>query len=207
MGAPIYKFVLTGGPCAGKSTAISKIKENFIPKNFHVLVVPETATELMTGGITPWNMNNSFTYQILQMDLHYKQEATFEYGAEILSNYSESDGVIIIYDRGQNDCKAYMGQEEFDLALKRFDWAEQEWLNHYDAVFHMCTAAYIDGLYKNDNNKARHETAEEAKELDKKILNAWKDHPYRKILPATQEFEHKINSLLNFMEEFIQIYK
>lgn len=37
---PIYRIVLTGGPCAGKSTALDKICDHFSKKGFHVMVVP-----------------------------------------------------------------------------------------------------------------------------------------------------------------------
>ena len=36
----IKKVVLTGGPCAGKSTAIAKISKVFTEKGYEVLVVP-----------------------------------------------------------------------------------------------------------------------------------------------------------------------
>ena len=50
----ISKIVITGGPCAGKSTAMSWIQNAFTQKGYRVLFVPETATELINGGIAPW---------------------------------------------------------------------------------------------------------------------------------------------------------
>ena len=40
----ISKIVLTGGPCAGKTTALSWIKNAFTKIGYAVLIVPETAT-------------------------------------------------------------------------------------------------------------------------------------------------------------------
>lgn len=37
---PIYKIAITGGPCAGKSTSMEKIKNIFTDKGFRVLCVP-----------------------------------------------------------------------------------------------------------------------------------------------------------------------
>lgn len=37
---PIYRVALTGGPCAGKSTALISIKEYFTKSGFRVLTVP-----------------------------------------------------------------------------------------------------------------------------------------------------------------------
>ena len=47
----ITKIVITGGPCAGKTTAMSWIQNAFIKKDYAVLFVPETATELISGGV------------------------------------------------------------------------------------------------------------------------------------------------------------
>ena len=45
----IITIVITGGPCAGKSTAMSHIQSYFSTLGYTVLFVPETATELITG--------------------------------------------------------------------------------------------------------------------------------------------------------------
>ena len=47
----ITKIVITGGPCAGKSTAMSWVQNAFTQMGYAVLFVPETATELITGGV------------------------------------------------------------------------------------------------------------------------------------------------------------
>ena len=50
----IAKIVITGGPSAGKSTAMSWIQNAFTQMGYTVLFVPETATELITAGVAPW---------------------------------------------------------------------------------------------------------------------------------------------------------
>ena len=50
----IYKIVITGGPCSGKSTALSWLQTEFTKKGYMVMFVPETASELILGGICPW---------------------------------------------------------------------------------------------------------------------------------------------------------
>lgn len=54
MGKIVGKFVLTGGPCAGKTTALSRIEEDLKELGYHVLIVSESATELIKGGIRPF---------------------------------------------------------------------------------------------------------------------------------------------------------
>ena len=55
----ITKIVLTGGPCAGKTTALSWINNYFTNRGYTVLFVPETATELITNGVAPWTCNTN----------------------------------------------------------------------------------------------------------------------------------------------------
>lgn len=43
----IYKIVITGGPCAGKSTALTWIQNEYTKKGYTVIFVPESATELI----------------------------------------------------------------------------------------------------------------------------------------------------------------
>ena len=47
---PIYRVCLTGGPCAGKTTALATLTDMLTTKGFKVLLVPEAATLMMKGG-------------------------------------------------------------------------------------------------------------------------------------------------------------
>ena len=70
----IHKIVITGGPCAGKSTALSWIQNAFTQRGYTVLFVPETATELITGGVAPWTCGTNLDYQKCQMKLQMEKE-------------------------------------------------------------------------------------------------------------------------------------
>jgi thymidylate kinase len=59
----IVKIVLTGGPCAGKTTGMSWIQNAFTQMGYAVLFVPETATELISGGVAPWNFKENVDFQ------------------------------------------------------------------------------------------------------------------------------------------------
>ena len=48
----IWNFVITGGPCAGKTTALSWIQNMFTELGYHVIFIPECATELINAGIS-----------------------------------------------------------------------------------------------------------------------------------------------------------
>lgn len=47
---PIIRICLTGGPCAGKTTALATLNQKLSEMGFRVLNVPEAATMLMKGG-------------------------------------------------------------------------------------------------------------------------------------------------------------
>lgn len=47
----VYKVVLTGGPCGGKTTGQSRLSTFFENIGWKVFRVPETATVLLGGGV------------------------------------------------------------------------------------------------------------------------------------------------------------
>ena len=47
----VTNIVITGGPCAGKSTGMSVIEQELTQKGYKVFVIPETATEVITAGV------------------------------------------------------------------------------------------------------------------------------------------------------------
>ena len=68
-GKQITKIVVTGGPCAGKTTALSWIQNAFTKMDYAVLFVDETATQLITGGAAPWltTSNRDYQWQLIQL--------------------------------------------------------------------------------------------------------------------------------------------
>ena len=57
----ITRILLTGGPCAGKTTAMAAITQDLTQLGYKVLVVPEAATLIMKGGAMI--VSSSFTEQ------------------------------------------------------------------------------------------------------------------------------------------------
>ena len=197
----MYKIVVTGGPCAGKTTAINRIKKEFEGMGYSVLVVPETATELITGGVAPWTLKSVLEYQLCQMKLQIEKEKIFE---EVAGKLCKSDKVIIICDRGLMDNKAYMTEADFDEAVSELNLNETEMRDGYDAVFHLVTAAKgPNEVYTLRNNQARTETAEEAAAIDDRLISAWTGHPHLRIIDNTKKIETKIQKLIKEISAFI----
>lgn len=197
----ITKIVITGGPCAGKTTALSRIQTAFTDLGYAVVFIPETATELITGGIAPWTLERNLDYQLCQMKLQLEKEKIFAEGAEKLLG---KEKVLVVCDRGAMDNKAYMTEAEFANVLRLLGRSETELRDEYDAVFHLVTAAKgaVD-FYTTANNGARTETAEEAAQADDRLISAWTGHPHFRVIDNSTDFEGKINRLIAEISSFL----
>lgn len=188
----ITKIVLTGGPCAGKTTAMNWIQNFFQKQGYKVLFVPETATELITGGLTPWETKTNSDFESILFDLQIEKEKLFEEGAKKLPN----EKILIVCDRGLLDNKAYMPKRDFDYLLKSKKLSEVKLRDSYDAVFHLVTAAKGAKKYYNLDNAARTETIEEAAKIDDSLIASWTGHPHFRIIDNSTDFEEKMKRLL-----------
>ena len=88
---------------------MSWIRNAFTQRGYTVLIVPETATELITGGVAPWTCGSNVEYQICQVDLQLTKERIFLQAAESMPG----EKILVVCDRGVLDNKAYMSEEEF----------------------------------------------------------------------------------------------
>ncbi len=196
----ISTIVITGGPCAGKSTAMSWLQNHFTKLGYRVLFVPETATELITGGVAPWTCGTNLDYQKCQMTLQFAKEKVFRMAAETM----DAEKVLIVCDRGALDNKAYMTEVEFAQVLTQLGCNEVELRDNYDAVFHLVTAAKgAEEFYTTANNSARTETVEEAAALDDKLIAAWTGHPHLRIIDNATDFDNKMKRLLTEIAAFL----
>ena len=196
----ITKIVITGGPCAGKSTAMSWVQKAFTQMGYSVLFVPETATELITGGVAPWTCGANGDYQKCQLKLQLDKEAVFEQAAMTMA----AEKVLIVCDRGALDNKAYMNDTEFSQVLEFLGTNEIELRDNYDAVFHLVTAAKgAEEFYTTANNAARTETLDEAAALDDKLISAWTGHPHLRVIDNSASFEEKMKRLVAEISSFL----
>lgn len=198
----ITKIVLTGGPCAGKTTAMSWIQNAFLKRGYRVLFVPETATELMTGGVAPWTCGSNLAYQCCHIGLQIAKEQIFEEAAKTMPD----DKILIVCDRGLMDNKAYMSDEDFNSALNMMNLDLVSIRDQYDAVFHlMSTARDAPDIYNlnKENNPTRKESIEDAAALDGRLVNAWTGHPHLRIIDNSTGFEDKMKRLISEISSFL----
>lgn len=196
----ISKIVLTGGPCAGKTTALTWINNYFSKRGYTVLSVPETATELITNGVAPWTCKTNYDYQTFQIRLQKLKEQIFDDAAKTMKN----DRILIVCDRGILDNKVYMKDIEFKRILKDLGTNETKERDSYDAIFHLVSAAKgKEEVYNLSNNAARTESIEKAQKLDDEIISAWTGHPHFRIIDNSTEFEEKLERLLKEIASFL----
>ncbi len=195
----INKIVITGGPCAGKSTALSWIQNAFTQKGYTVFFIGESATELINSGINFDACKNVINFQTALMSLQREKEKIYYELAKKLDNK-----VLIVCDRGMLDSKAYVSSLEFQCILNTLETNEIELRDNYDAVFHLVSAAKgAEEFYTLENNSARKESVKEAALVDDKIISAWTGHPHLRIIDNSTDFEGKIQRLISEISSFL----
>lgn len=173
----VFKIVLTGGPCGGKTSSLEKIKSHF-KNQIKIISIPELATVTIESGMTI--VPEQFTAETHQQltEAMIKMQLNTEKYFETLSILSKQD-VIIVCDRGTCDNFAYCSEENKIKILKENDW-NMTYLSYsrYDMVLHIMSASLgVQNFYGSETNKSRYEQADQAQILDQKTLNCWIDHP------------------------------
>lgn len=200
----ILRIVITGGPCGGKTTAIEEITKLFREQGYTVMSVNEAATELINDGVKPFGSDNDRLPLIDFQRIVLEEQLAKEKTRDMAAGYCSNDKVVILYDRGILDNRAYITDEEFKSLIDAKGITEAEILHRYDLVIHLVTAA--DGkeeYYTNENNEARTETPAEAREKDRRTMEAWSTHPNQKIVGNDTLFDEKMKKVSNIIRGFL----
>lgn len=196
----VTKIVITGGPCAGKSTAMTWIQEHFTKLGYKVLFIAETATELITGGVAPWTCKTNFLFQLCLAELQIKKEQMYMQAAYEMPD----EKILIVCDRGVPDGKAYINDAEYKCMMDLLHTDEVTIRDKYDAVFSLVTAAKgAEEFYTLSNNAARTETPEQAIEKDNAIISAWTGHPHFRVIDNSTDFHNKMMRLISEISSFL----
>lgn len=201
--AEVIKIVLTGGPCAGKTTALKYIKKELIDKGIKVITTEEEATKLILSGKTPKNMGRYEFHKLLFENQLETETKLVEYAEKMLE-----EKVVLLFDRGLLDNKAFVTQEEFDKYSSYYGCNEDIIRNSYDAVFHLVTSANgAEENYTLENNEARSESIEEARKIDEEIISVWTGTPHLRIIDNSTSFEEKLDRLKKEILAFLGVPK
>lgn len=202
MNKNIYRVALTGGPCAGKTTALAQIISRFSDLGYLVYALPETPTIFANVSINFLTQDKQYFYNIEKAVLKYQimMEDTF---LELARNAPQP--VLIISDRGTMDISAYMEPTVWQALLDELGLSDVKLRDaRYDAVIHMVSAAIgAEQFYTTENNNARTEGIELAREIDNKILKAWTGHPQLHIVENNVDFDIKVRSVVQSIQRLI----
>lgn len=188
------KIVLTGGPCAGKTTALVKIMEYFSSRGFKVFTIPEIPTIFLQAGMDYLTKNEEWFYEG-EKDTLKTQLAFEDYFSAMAETIDKP--VVIVCDRGALDISTYLPPKMWEKITGLCNVTNQQLLDRYDAVLHLVSAA--DGAeqyYNTTTNEVRTEGIDKARMLDRKVVQAWTGHPHLRVINNHDNFDTKINRVL-----------
>jgi len=196
-------IVLTGGPCAGKSSILALIRDRLRKRGIQVVTVPEYATHFFAnsdGFQVEWvGTKKEDGLQDVFLRYQMMQESMFKDFAALNSKPS-----VLLFDRAVMDQKVFTSSEKiwYD-ALKKNDVTERDLLDRYDMVIHLTTCAKV-GDYEwgpGSNNPGRYHNPDEAAELDKKCDEVYAGHKQMRVVPHFPKFQDKVDQVMKYLED------
>jgi thymidylate kinase len=194
----IVNIVLTGGACAGKTTAMPIVKNYLEELGYIVVLVEESATEVLQS----WGeIDCEYSLQQAIMQTQIEQEALSMEIAHIHNNNGEN--VVVLYDRGISDQKAYCGENDYNIITNSFNTNDS--INkRYDAVFHIDTVAIArKEFYTTENNQVRRENVVEAVDANMRTFTAWHTHKNHIHIENTSTLDDMINKLTVGIQDMV----
>ena len=205
----IKRIVLTGGPCAGKTSALVRVIEHFSSLGYKVFCIPEVPTMFTQAGMNYLTQNPDFFYEgeKATLEIQLALEEKFMRMARACDSPS-----VIVCDRGAMDISAYMKPEMWTDITRAVGVTTEDLRDErYDAVLHLVSAA--DGaeqFYTVANNASRNEKADEeglkiARMLDKKVIEAWTGHPHLRVINNDEDFDRKLNRVVKEIANVLEL--
>lgn len=169
---------------------------------FRVLQVPEAAMILKKGGVDVDAEHMTFThavrFQRLLMKLQMDLEQIFIDVAQMQQSHT-----ILLMNRGVMDGQAYVNEDVWQAILDETGWSTIQLRDkRYEAVVHLMSAAEgAEDFYFSERDA---ETIEQARMVDKRLIEAWVGHPQFNIVKNTKKgFKTKIDYCLQRVLSFI----
>lgn len=181
---------MTGGPGAGKTTAADLFRREIGDR---VVVVPEAATLLFTGGFP--RVMEAQARRAAQAAIYHLQRNLEDVQA---ARFPER---ILLCDRGTVDGAAYWPDATpgFFAAMGT---TEADELARYDAVIFFESAA-VGGHGIEGGNPTRIESLEDALHLDRALREIWSKHPRFTVVRHNPSFFKKITFGLTAIESIV----
>lgn len=197
----IPMIAITGGPCAGKTTALAEISQWCQEHDFHPIIAPEAATNLINSGLNP--LSDDFQSLILKDILHNEK---LRLKAARSGRYRNP---VLICDRGRMDGQAYVRSPiDFEESLRKAGLTITGARDVYDGV--ICLDSAADGaeeFYTTSNNPARREGVQDAIILNNRTKAAWHGTPHLIIIDnkVGEDFDRKMQRCIEALARILGV--
>ena len=186
-----FRIVLTGGPGGGKTTAADLFRREIGEK---VVIVPETATMLFTGGFP--RVGEPKARAATQRAIFHAQVGMEDVQGALYP------GRVLLCDRGTIDGAAFWPDEAPAGFFESLETSLERELARYDAVIFFESAAVGD-ISIEGGNPARTESNEEARRLDMRLRELWSEHPNFHFVPHSTSFFAKLQEGLGQLQAIV----
>jgi len=191
------RVVLTGGPCGGKTSAITRLSDYYRLKGHSVYVGPEVATLLFNSGVDIKNKIRSHE-EVLANKAIGIQLALEDALYNLAAHSQELLRPIILLDRGINDTKAYVSPETWNKVSQYHEISNDYEYYCYELIIHLVTAAIgAEQYFTNENNPARQCSLELARELDTRTQAVWER---KKVIDNSTDFTGKLKRVISLID-------
>jgi predicted ATPase len=200
----VRRICLTGGPCAGKSTCLARIREAVEARTpYKVFCVPEAATLLVGGGLNWGDAKDDAAVLQYQLALLRTQLALEDAFLRIAATCGHP--AIVIADRGTMDGRCYMPDHLWDKMLKSAGFTTEALRDErYDVVIHLVSAAIGARAFYNLDNPARFEDVAAAVDADNRARRMYLGHPCVRTVDNTgATFAAKVQRAVDIVFETI----
>lgn len=186
------KIVITGGPCAGKTSVINALRERL---GEQAVFVREVATILLGGGFP--QPGQDLAWSETWQDCFQRAVIQTQRSLEQLADYQATltNAQLIICDRGLLDGAAYAGGLEVFCQMYNINCAYET--RRYEQIVHLeSLATACPEMYGQTNNGCRYESLERAQSVEFATRTVWQHHPNYVFVPGAGNIVEKIEATL-----------
>eukprot|EP00927_Polykrikos_kofoidii_P047754 TRINITY_DN42028_c0_g1_i1.p1 TRINITY_DN42028_c0_g1~~TRINITY_DN42028_c0_g1_i1.p1 ORF type:complete len:544 (-),score=83.85 TRINITY_DN42028_c0_g1_i1:454-2028(-) len=204
-----FVVVLTGGPNAGKTSAVAILRTRLSARGFQVFTVPKNATHFLanTDGLQDEGIGEveQVSMQRIFLDYQIHQEDAFKAFAALHSRKR----AVILLDGCTLNGKVFSSDEQWKQTLTmpgKEKLSDDDLLQRYDLVVHMMTCAFSQATQGHGSSDAvRFQHVEHAKECDKRCLDVFSSHPQLRVVPHFESLDEKIQKVLDFVNDGLHV--
>ncbi len=186
------KIVITGGPCAGKTTVVEFLREEL---QTEAIFVPEAATMLLSGGFPPPPEGQFLGEEQFNVWMQQFQAAVYHTQIALedlaMSEAERGNKSLILHDRARADVIAY---HPHGLAgfIFQFHINAPSIHAHYDMVIFLESLAVGQPeMFGRFGNEHRYESLEHAIEANARTRRAWYTHPNFRTIDSRLSLQEK----------------